>query len=169
MPHGLFQFFVFSGNHQFFQQLRHTDVPYTIQFSAGSFPERTGKIGLTVSAGSTEDDMVPFLYVFAGRKLDHLFFAQFPVFEILNPFYRSSGDRKPRIVNTTALLVRLSAVPFRFYQHGKTVIERHIAVRFRIFLLTFQLGRHATEPHFLQQFNRGLTDHFDSPSFPRLL
>ena len=113
--------------------------------------------------------MMSFLYVFAGRKLDHLLFTQFPIFKILNPFHRSSGDRKPRIVNTASVLVRLSAVPFCFYQHGKAVIKRHIAVSFCIALLTFEFGCHTAEPHFLQQLNRGLTDHFDSPSFPRLL
>ena len=62
----LFELIVCLGVAKFIKKLRHSYIPHREMLPASRLAKRTGKICLSVSAGTLEDIVVFVLYVLAG-------------------------------------------------------------------------------------------------------
>ena len=76
---------------QFFQKCRETDVADCLKFAAGCIPKGACDVGFPSSAGAAQDDVVPFINIFAGGETQDLRFIQFSVRMVLNRFNGSAA------------------------------------------------------------------------------
>lgn len=144
---GLAEHILCAGNGQLIQKLRHPDITDGLKLPAGRITQGTGNVGLAVTGGSLENDVVLFLNIVAGGKANQLRLVQFPVLMVFNPLHGCRRDIQMSISDTPSQLVGLSAVPFCIDQKAKAVFKGNLRVGGGIFELSIKLVCHAAETH----------------------
>ena len=93
---------VASGNLEFYQQIRESDVFHRIEPSCGSHAQGTGQIGLSAAGGAQQNDVVVLLDVVAGAEPQQLLLLQPSVGQIIHILQTGTGIREGIIINRDA-------------------------------------------------------------------
>ena len=76
----------------------------------------TGKIGLSISGSTFQDDVVSFLDILACGKTKDLSLIKFAVFMVFDTFNRSVWCSEMSVFDIPGKFVCLTSVPFRVYE-----------------------------------------------------
>lgn len=120
---------VATGNAEFHQQIRQTDVFHRQELSCSCHAQCTGQIGLAAVGSPRQDHIVVLMDVVAGPEAEQFFLLQLPVWQILHILQTSCRVGEGCLPDQALQMVALSCIPFCVNNKPQSVLNAQNAHR----------------------------------------